>query len=257
MPLRPALTALVLAAALAGPPAIAQTIGRVEGRESTAGGYYVNARPGEPTTRVYVWGGVRNPGVYEVGSGFDVQGVLSLAGLSVEAEQEPGDPEVYVRVYRPSEGRLLYNAPVSQFVVEPEAHPALTEGDVLTVGVEAVARVDVWGAVQQPGLYEVGPEIDAQGILSLAGGPLLPPLFNNDKREVTVRYVRPGLEEPLFEGSLDAFTRSRVSLPVPQDGDVIEVAVRQRSGITFRDVIGIVGGAAGAVAGVLFLIDRI
>ena len=255
MPVRPALALLALA--LAGPAVDAQTVGRVEGRQATPGGYYVNARAGEPTTRVYVWGGVRNPGVYEVGAGFDVQGVLTLAGLAVESEQDPGDPEVYVRVYRPSEGRALYNAPVSRFVVEPEAHPALVEGDVLTVGVEPAARVDVWGAVQRPGLYEVGPEVDAQAVLSLAGGPLLPPLFNNDSREVTVRYVRPGEGAPLFEGPLDAFTRGRTALPAPRDGDVLEVAVRQRSGLTFRDVIGIAGGVAGVVSAVVIIATQL
>ena len=52
-----ALAALTLAAL----PATAQTVGRVEGRQATPGGYFVNARAGEPTTRVYVWGTVRNP----------------------------------------------------------------------------------------------------------------------------------------------------------------------------------------------------
>ena len=256
MPLRPAL--VLLALALAGPAADAQTVGRIEGRQATpGGGYYVNARAGEPTTRVYVWGGVRNPGVYEVGAGFDLQGVLTLAGLSVESEQDPGDPQVYVRVYRPSEGRVLYDAPVARFVLEPGAHPALVEGDVLTVGVEPAARVDVWGAVERPGLYEVGPEVDAQGILSLAGGPLLPTLFNNDRREVTIRYVRPGSAAPLFEGPLDAFTRERTALPDPQDGDVIEVAVRQRSGFTFRDVITITGGVAGIASAVVIAITQL
>ena len=247
-----ALAALTLAAL----PASAQTVGRVEGRQATPGGYFVNARAGEPTTRVYVWGTVRNPGVYEVGPGFDVQAVLSLAGLPVQAEREPGDPEVYVRVYRPGQGgEPVYQAPLGAFVLAPDAHPALREGDVLTVGLEPEARVNVWGAVRLPGLYEVGPGFDARAVLSLAGGPLLPALQDNERREVTVRYLRAG--EALFEGPLDDFTRAGGALPMPQDGDVIEVVTRETRGFSFRDALAVTGTVAGIVSAVVLAATRL
>lgn len=236
-------------------PASAQVVGRVEGRQATPGGYFVNARAGEPTTRVYVWGTVRNPGVYEVGSGFDVQSVLSLSGLPVQSDRQPGDPEVYVRVYRPgSGGEAVYAAPIGHFVLHPDEHPALREGDVLTVGLEPEARVNVWGAVRLPGLYEVGPGFDVQSVLSLAGGPLLPALRNNDTREVTVRYVRG--ESVLFAGSLEDFTRTTGALPMPQDGDVVEVITRERAGFSFRDVLAVAGTTAGIVSAVAIALTR-
>ncbi len=256
MSLRSFLLALVAVFLFVG-PASAQVVGRVEGRQATPGsGYYVNARPGEPTTRVYVWGSVRAPGVYEVGEGFDLQSVLSLAGLPVESERDPGDPEVYVSVYRPGTGsEPVYRAALDAFATDPAAHPALREGDVMTVGLEPEARVNVWGAVRVPGLYEVGPGFDAPAVLSLAGGPLLPQLQDNDSREVTVVYARG--DRQLFEGSLDAFVQSRASLPMPATGDVIEVEVRLKRGFTFRDALGVVGSVAGVASAVALIFYRL
>ncbi len=247
----------LLALVLLVGPAHAQVLGRFEGRQATPGsGYYVNARPGEATTRVYVWGTVRAPGVYEVGEGFDLQSVLSLAGLPIDDERNPGDPEVYVSVYRPGSGsEPVYRASLDRFATNPEAHPALREGDVLTVGLEPEARVNVWGAVRAPGLYEVGPGFDAPAVLSLAGGPLLPQLQDKDTREVTVTYARG--ETQLFEGDLDAFVQSRETLPMPQTGDVIEVEVRLRRGITYRDVLGVVGSIAGVASAIALIVYRL
>ena len=246
----------VLVAAPLAVPASAQVIGRVEGRVASGSGYYVNARPGEPTTRVYVWGSVRAPGVYEVGEGFDVQSVLSLAGLPSGSEQIPGDPAVYVSVYRAGAGaEPVYRASLDAFTTTPSAHPALQEGDVLTVGVEPEARVNVWGAVRSPGLYEVGPEFDAPAVLSLAGGPLLPQLQDKDTREVTVLYSRG--DSRLFEGDLQGFVQARDALPMPQTGDVIEVEVRLKRGFTFRDALGVVGSVAGVASAIALVIYRI
>ena len=87
------LVALALLAPLSlSSPARAQETGRVENRQATPGGYYVNFRPGEPTTRVSVWGAVRNPGVYEVGPEFDVETVLSLAGGPIRPSARSTQP---------------------------------------------------------------------------------------------------------------------------------------------------------------------
>lgn len=233
----------------------AQVVGRFEGRTTTQGsGYYVNARPGEATTRVYVWGGVREPGVYEVGEGFDLLSVLSLAGLPVQDAGNPADPEVFVSVYRSGgAGEPVYRAPLGAFAADLASHPVLREGDVVAVGVEPAARVNVWGAVGAPGLYPVGPEFDAQAVLSLAGGPLLPALQENTEREVTVRYLRQSGE--LFRGDLDAFTRA--DLPDPVDGDVIEVEIRERRGFSFRDVLSIAGAVAGIASAVVIVITQL
>lgn len=248
---------LVLVLASFGGAASGQVLGRFEGRQATPGsGYYVNARPGEPTTRVYVWGTVRAPGVYELGEGFDLQSVLSLAGLPVEDEQDPGDPEVFVSVYRPGTGNEpVYRASLEAFATSPQAHPTLQEGDVLTVGLEPEARVNVWGAVRLPGLYEVGPGFNAPAVLSLAGGPLLPELQDSDTREVTVVYTRGA--ERLFEGDLNAFVQSQEALPMPMTGDVIEVEVRRRRGFTLRDALGVVGSVAGVASAIALVIYRV
>lgn len=252
MTLRTALLSVLVVAT----GAQAQVVGRVEGRQATPGsGYYVNARPGEATTRVYVWGEVRQPGVYEVGEGFDLQAVLSLAGLPIADDRAVGDPEVYVSVYRAGEDGPVYRESLDAFALDQSAHPALREGDVLAVGTEPEARVSVWGAVRVPGLYEVGPGFGPAAVLSLAGGPLLPALRDNDSRTVTVRYLQGN--EPAFEGDLDAFYRASSTLPMPRDGDVIEVTVRERRGFGYRDAISIVGAAAGVASAIALVFTRL
>ena len=257
MALSPIARAVVVASlfAVGGSAGEAQVVGRFEGRAATEGGYFVNARAGEPTTRIYVWGGVRNPGVYELGPGFDLSGALSLAGLPTRSGGGPGDPDVYVRVYRPGGGRAVYVASLEQFALRPEDHPGLQEGDVITVGAEPSARVSVWGAVHTPGLYEVGPDFGPQAVLSLAGGPQLPVLQQGVSREVTVRYVRRG--QVLFEGPLEEFTGASPGLPPPVDGDVVEVEVRERRRFSFRDVLTVTGTVAGIVTGVVLVISQL
>ena len=258
MTLSRAARALVVAATLftvGVPRSEAQVVGRFEGRSVTDGGYFVNARAGEPTVRVYIWGGVRNPGVYELGPGFDLSGALSLAGLPTRSGGGAGDLDVYVRVYRPGGGEAVYVASLEQFALRPGDHPGLREGDVITVGPEPSARVSVWGAVHTPGLYEVGPDFGPQAVLSLAGGPLLPTLQEGVSREVTVRYVR--RDRVLYEGPLEEFTRASPSLPSPIDGDVVEVAVRERRRFSFRDALTVAGTVAGIITGIVLVVSQL
>ena len=82
-------------------------------------------------------------------------------------------------------------------------------------------RVNVWGRVLRPGVYDVGPDFDLGGVLTLAGvqserTPL-------DGEPVTVlRLYRAGEGTPAYEASLASFLSNPAPPPV-RYGDVIEV----------------------------------
>ena len=258
-----ALTLVALAAALLVPSADAQVspgvgFGRIDNRQLTPqSGYYINARPGEPTRRVMVWGDVLRPGVYEVGPGFEMDEVLALSGLTLREMQEPGAPDLYVRLIRGSEADrpVVYDATLESFAREG-APPVIVDGDVIEIGPRPSVRVYVWGAVRTPGVYEVGPEYDAQAILSLAGGPLATELRNNQRREVVVRIYKAGSggDAPVYEQPLDAFAQGAASVPALEDGDVIEVESRNRDGWTTRDTLTAAGVAASGVLAITQLL---
>lgn len=242
-------------------PVTAQQIGRVEGRQASPGGYYLNALPGEPTTRVYVWGDVRLPGVYEVGRGFDLAAVLSLSGgpsaVSAQDELRIRDAERFIRVYRDGgDGEPIYEVRVEDFLTDSAAHPDLQDGDTIVTTRVGDLRVYIWGTVRSPGLYEVGPGYDGPALLALAGGPQLGGIRNKDVRTTIVKVLRPGVEEALYEAPLDQFVRYGGLVPL-RDGDVIEVEVRDRTPWSFRDTVTVIGGVAGIVTAIVISVDRI
>ena len=251
---------VLISTVLAGlvPGVAAQETGRVEGRQATPGGYYINYRPGEPTTRVSVWGAVRNPGVYEVGPEFDVKTVLSLAGGPVRPSSQSltatrtasvTDPlDMVVRIYRGGTAEPIYEATLDAFVGDEEDHPTLRDGDVVEVAARQVARVTVWGAVNTPGLYEVGSGYDLEDVLSLAGGPRLGPLLDNTRRTVEIAVYRAGGpgSGPIYEASLEEFVSNPAGHPDLRDGDVVEVTTRERRGWTGRDTLTLMGVTASA-----------
>lgn len=254
-----ALVGLGIALSLSAAAQTTGEFGRIDNRQLTPqSGYYVNARPGEPTTRVMVWGEVLRPGVYEVGPGFEMSEVLSLAGLTLRETQVPGAPELYVRLVRPEGGAraVVYDASLEAFARGDAPIPDLQDGDVIEVDPRPVVRVYVWGAVKTPGVYEVGPDYDAQGILALAGGPLTTILRNNQSREIVVRIYKAGSRgtDPVYEQPLDAFAQGAVETPELEDGDVIEVETRDRDGWTTRDTLTAAGVTASAILAITQLL---
>ncbi|MEM1115308.1 MAG: SLBB domain-containing protein [Bacteroidota bacterium] len=251
-----ALLLAALAAAFLMPSVGAQIVpggefGRIDDRQTTPqGGYYINARPGEPTTRLSVWGQVLRPGVYEVGPGFGMGEVLALSGITEQQPREPGTPELYVRLIRGAEaGRaVVYDATLEAFARDA-APPPILDGDVIEVEPRPAVMVHVWGAVRTPGVYEVGPEYDAQAILSLAGGPLTTELRNNQSRERVVRIYKAGSagDAPIYEQPLEVFVQGGAAVPTLEDGDVIEVESRNRDGWTARDSLTLAGVTASGV----------
>ncbi len=247
------LAVLLSVAAFAQPAPERGVLGQIEGRQATPGGYYFNAQPGQPTTRVHVWGRVLRPGVYDVGPDFDLGGVLTLAGVSSERAPLDGDPETTIRLYRAGGSAPAYQASLATFLNDPSP-PGIQYGDVVEVEAEAAARVAVLGAVARPGTYEVGPSFSARDALALAGGPELQPLRDNESRETTVRIYRGAGAgaAPAYQEALATFLAG--PSPALEDGDVIEVETRVRGGWTNRDTFAVAGIlTSGAIAVVQFL----
>ena len=249
-----AVLALILtASASAQPPTQGGSLGVIEGRQVTPGGYFVNAQPGQAITRVNVWGRVARPGVYDLGPEFDLMGVLTLAGVSSECTPMEGDPELVLRLYRAGRGTPVYEATLQSFLNTSEP-PAIQYGDVIEVEYETAARVAVVGAVARPGTYEVGPSFSARDAVALAGGPDYTPLRANETRETTVRIYRGDVADgiPTYQETLATF----LSGPSPDllDGDVIEIDSVTDSGWTTRDTLTAAGVATSGVIAVVQII---
>lgn len=257
------LAALVLSPLAAAQPTDGGVVGRFEDRTASPGGYYVNAREGEPTIRVNVVGEVARAGVYELGRGFSLDDLFALAGGPTQDVRDGGrQTEAYVRLYRSgstSRG-AVYAAPVSALLDAGEDEvPALREGDVVVVEFEGVARVYVWGAVREPGLLEIGPGVDYRAALALAGGPILPSLDSRNERAVTVKIYRPSSSGTglLVDTTLDAIAAGTVALPDPQDGDSVLVEVIEDRALTFRDFVSAIAAVSGVATAVILGIDRL
>lgn len=113
----------------------AQEFGRLEQIETNAPLYYF-LRPGEATTRVYLWGSIPAPGYYEVGPGVTLEQLLTLSGGPlIPTESQGSRVETTVRLYRQQDGAraLLYERGLVEFLQRPADAPDLVDGDVVVV----------------------------------------------------------------------------------------------------------------------------
>ncbi|MEM1057220.1 MAG: SLBB domain-containing protein [Bacteroidota bacterium] len=121
-------------------PALAQDpndgrIGRSELIVNTTPGYYVHHQPGEASIQVAVEGAVRAPGLYEVAVGTKLNRLLALTGgATYEGRTADERQRVEVRLFRPSEG-VVYRTTSDNVAADPDAYPALREGDTVIVDV--------------------------------------------------------------------------------------------------------------------------
>jgi hypothetical protein len=113
---------------------------------------------------------------------------------------------------------------------------------------DATKRVYVWGAVQRPGVYEVVTTTDLSALLSLAGGPLLPVTNDETEQRITLRLYRTEGEvrRAVFTAPVDSLLQR--PLPMPAEGDVVEITVSQRRIRTWRDNLTYVSAGASLVS---------
>ncbi|HLT47827.1 MAG TPA: hypothetical protein VK002_11410 [Rubricoccaceae bacterium] len=128
--------AVLLLLALAAGADAQPSYGAVEERQTNVPAFFFHVLPGEPTISVYVWGTVRAPGLYEVGTGTDLGELLTLTG-GPEAGPETEDRVVTttVRVFRAQgDARVLaYEAVLDEVVREPGRYPDLRDNDIVEV----------------------------------------------------------------------------------------------------------------------------
>lgn len=104
---------------------------------STAGGYFVHARPGQATITATAVGAVRSPGRYVLETGADVADLLALSGGAALGERD-ADVRVTatVQVYRGSE--VTFSTPLEALYTQQT--PSLTDGDVVELSVVTKRR---------------------------------------------------------------------------------------------------------------------
>jgi hypothetical protein len=114
----------------------AQQLGRVDIITSNAGTYYYHVEPGEATVQVSAMGSVRQPGLYEVGVGTNLQKLLVLAGgPQLDPRTARVNRDVRITLFRHGSPRPVYSASLDETVAQGRSTPQLQEGDALMVEV--------------------------------------------------------------------------------------------------------------------------
>lgn len=131
---------LPLLVVLSALPAVAQEEVSAAEVGSTNAAYYSFLRTGEVPIEVFVLGEVRDPGVYAVGLGTDLDHLLALAGgVSYGSQEERLVRDVTVRLYDSTGGNrvLTYEQPLDRVLAGSPPLPTLDDGDVVVVDVQA------------------------------------------------------------------------------------------------------------------------
>lgn len=84
---------------------------------------------------------------------------------------------------------------------------------------ELQIKVQIWGQVRMPGMYQVPKSMDVVGLMSLAGGP------TEDANLSAVRIVRTALISDVLKVDIQGYTRSASieSIPILEAGDMVIV----------------------------------
>jgi hypothetical protein len=152
-----------------------------------------------------------------------------LAGPAGAQDAYPAPPDLH-----PCQGRLG-RAELTQ-------NTASTYFRFFTPG-EATVQVHVEGAVQQPGLYEVGLGTDLGRLLALAGGPRYDVRDAGRRRRVEVRLYRPNAGElPLYATLLQDTATNPDVYPALCEGDTMLVDVIEKQGLSWQTAATIAGG---------------
>lgn len=113
---------------------------------------------------------------------------------------------------------------------------------------EATVQVHVEGAVQQPGVYEVGVGTNLSRVLALSGGPRYDTRDSNRDRRVEVRLFRPNAgSAPIYATTLEDTATNPDVYPNLCEGDTLLIDVVESKRFGWQEV-GIIAGGLSAVA---------
>lgn len=118
---------------------------------------YRFARPGQATMRVYIWGQIGQPGIWEVARDTDLIELLSAARVPGVGTDQPEVREVtMLTLYRRQEGggprQQVYAQPLEQVVAAGEPPPRLQEGDVIQLQTQQRSRFSFRDVTQYVGV---------------------------------------------------------------------------------------------------------
>lgn len=105
---------------------------------------------------------------------------------------------------------------------------------------EATIQVQVEGAVQYPGLYEVGVGTDLRRVLALAGGPRLDVRDRQSDRRVDLRLLRPS-EGAIYVSTLATASVRPDLIPPLRHDDTLLVDVIERRRFGWQDAATVIG----------------
>ncbi len=121
---------------------------------------------------------------------------------------------------------------------------------------DATVQVHVEGAVQQPGLYEVGIGTDLGRLLALSGGPRYEMRDGERDRNVEVRLFRPNAgSAPIYATTLQDTATNPDVYPDLCEGDTMLIDVIESKRFGWQE-IGIIAGGISAVAFVVQALTR-
>lgn len=117
--------------------------------------------------------------------------------------------------------------------------------------------VQVWGAVRNPGVYQIERDADLLTLLTIAGGPAVATTDDRTVRNVSVRVVRdPGAARTVvLDTTLDALTSDPAPLPALQHGDLVSLTVEVRQRFTWRDALSVTTSAAALAVLILRIVE--
>ena len=245
---------VLLAVLLAASAASAQPV------EPVGASVYRYVAPGRPSVTVDVWGGVAQPGRYLVEPDVSLLDVLALSGgPALVAGDDQASRTATVTVTRGQGAARTVAARLTLAdLADGAAVPAIGDGDLVVVRTSGAGRVavpvDVWGAVGDPGRYEVAPGATLVDVLTLAGGPLLATDDDRVSRTATVTLTRAasGGRAPVYRGTLEDL-EARAPLAV-EPGDLVSVRLSQRQRFTWRDALTVATGTASVAVLLLRLV---
>lgn len=123
---------------------------------------------------------------------------------------------------------------------------------------QATIAVNVWGAVLQPGRYEVAPSTDLLTLLSLAGGPVMGTPNAQEKREMRLLVTRlTGTErKTVLHQQLGALLGEASAPFALMEGDVIAIEVQSHQKFSWRDGLTAVSAIGAITINVLYILLR-
>lgn len=122
---------------------------------------------------------------------------------------------------------------------------------------EPTKEIQLWGAVRNPGIYQVEREADLLTLLTLAGGPAVATEDERTSRKTSVRVVRQpaSARTVVLDASLDELTTEARPLPPLEDGDLVTLTSEVRQRFTWRDALSITSSAASLAVLILRIVE--